>query len=305
MRPLFQLVPLLALALCSLPGLSAQDLSPRAYVITPLHSNALTLTYGFYDGGLVLTGPISNATGTYSVPVISFYHSFRMFGHSANIVAALPYAIGTFQGDIGEQSRQIHRSGLLDTTYRLSVNLKGGPPMELPKFVKWKQKTLIGVSLKVVAPTGQYDPAKLINWGQNRWAFYPELGYSKRWNKTLLDVYGGVWFFTPNPRFFTGNTRHTERPVGSFEGHLSYDWKRGTWVSLDGNYWFGRTVSNNGILNPKTRQSSSRIGGTGAIRFTTHQSIKLSYSAGAFARFGGNYQNVSVAWQYSWLGHPK
>jgi hypothetical protein len=28
----------------------AQDLAPRAYVITPLHSNAVILNYGFYDG---------------------------------------------------------------------------------------------------------------------------------------------------------------------------------------------------------------------------------------------------------------
>jgi hypothetical protein len=31
---------------------TAQDLAPRAYVITPLHSNAMTLTWSFYDGGL-------------------------------------------------------------------------------------------------------------------------------------------------------------------------------------------------------------------------------------------------------------
>jgi hypothetical protein len=29
-----------------------------------------------------------------------------------------------------------------------------------------------------------------------------------------------------------------------------------------------------------------------------------SYSNGTCIRFGGNYQNVSVAWQYSWLGRP-
>jgi len=52
---------------------------------------------------------------------------------------------------------------------------------------------------KVVAPTGQYDPTKLINWGINRWAFKPELGYSQRWGKWVLDAYGGVWFYTENP----------------------------------------------------------------------------------------------------------
>jgi hypothetical protein len=39
--------------------------------------------------------------------------------------------------------------------------------------------------------------------------------------------------------------------------------------------------------------------------FKKHQSLKVSYSDGAYVRFGGNYQSVSVAWQYSWLGWPK
>lgn len=32
--------------------------------------------------------------------------------------------------------------------------------------------------------------------------------------------------------------------------------------------------------------------------------MKFSYSGGAYTEFGGDYQNVSVAWQYSWLGRP-
>jgi hypothetical protein len=54
------------------------------------------------------------------------------------------------------------------------------PPQE---FLKWNQKILLGVGLKVMAPTGQYDPTKLINWGSNRWSFKPEFGYSQRWGK--------------------------------------------------------------------------------------------------------------------------
>jgi Putative MetA-pathway of phenol degradation len=306
MRTVFKLVSAIAATICYLQVLSAQDLSPRAYVITPLHWNAVTLTYGYYDGGLALNGlvPATNATGTYSVPVISVYHSFRMFGHSANIVAALPYGVGTFQGKLAGQVEQIYRSGLLDSTYRVAVNLKGGPPMDVADFRKWKQKTLIGVSLKVVAPTGQYDPEKFINWSANHWAFHPELGYSHRWDKVVLDAYGGVWFYTLNPNFFGGH-QQSEQPVGSFEGHLSYDWKPRTWVSLDGNFWFGGTVALNGIPNSETRQTSSRIGATGSIRLDKHQSLKLSYSDGAYARFGGNYQSISVAWQYSWIGRPK
>jgi len=76
-------------------------------------------------------------------------------------------------------------------------------------------------------------------------------------------------------------------------------------VSADGNFWWGGTTSLNGVQNPATKQTSSRIGGTAAIRISKHQSVKASYSNGTYVRFGGNYQNVSVAWQYSWLGNPR
>ena len=67
----------------------------------------------------------------------------------------------------------------------------------------------------------------------------------------------------------------------------------------------GGVTSLSGIQNLKTKQAGSRIGGTAAWRFSKHQSLKASYSAGTYSRFGGNYQNVAVAWQYSWLGWPK
>ena len=148
-------------AVCPLTGLLAQDLSPRAYLITPVHANAVNLTYSYFNGGLNFNGtvPITGATGTYSVPVIGYYHAFSFFGRSANVSAALPYAVGTFQGAVLGTQTQVYRSGLLDSGYRLSVNLKGGPAMQLKEFAKWKQKVLLGASLRVIAPTGQYDPS--------------------------------------------------------------------------------------------------------------------------------------------------
>jgi hypothetical protein len=291
----------------------AQDLAPRAYVITPLHANAITLTWAFYDGSINYNGalPVSDATGTYNVQIFSYYHSFSFFGRSANIVASLPYALGSFMGTARGAETHLYRSGLLDSSFRFSVNLKGGPAMPVQKFLKWHQKILLGASLKVIAPTGQYDPTKLINWGTNRWSFKPEFGYSERWGKWVLDGYMGVWFFTTNNdfwsrnSFYAGTRSQSQSPIGSFEGHLSYDFKPRLWASLDGNFWFGGKTSVSGVQNPFTEQTNSRIGGTVSVPISKHQSLKFSYNNGTYIRFGGNYQNISAAWQYSWLGKPK
>ncbi|MGA7293162.1 MAG: transporter [Terriglobales bacterium] len=313
MRLFFTLLLSVAIGGFSLPQLWAQDLAPRAYVITPLRSNAITFTYSFYTGSVLLAGavPITNASATVHVSTFSIYHSLNFFGRSANIVASLPYGVGNFQGDVGGNQTAVYRSGLLDAVFRFAVNLKGGPAMDLPEIRNWHQKTLIGLSLKVVSPTGQYDPTKLVNFGTNRWAFKPEVGVSRRWGHWLLDTYGGAWFYTTNPDYYSrnqvypGTRSQEENPIGSFEGHLSYDVRPRLWASLDGNFWFGGQTSINGVENSSTLQLSSRIGGTISVPVSKHQSLKISYSHGDYIRYGGDFSNVNVAWQYSWVGWPK
>jgi len=291
----------------------AQDLVPRAYVITPVSSNAVVLSTSFFDGDILFDGsvPITDSTGRVTVSALSLYHALNFLGRSANATATLPYAIGNFRGKVVGAEHNAYRSGLVDTVFRFSVNLKGGPALSAPKFRQWKQRTLIGASLKIVAPTGQYDPAKLINPGGNRWVFKPELGVSKRWGHWIVDAYGGVVFFTDNHDFFSrnqlspGTNVQSQKPVGAFEGHLSYDVRPRLWASLDGNFWRGGESSINGVDNPASLQSNSRLGGTASVPVSVHQSLKFSYSRGAYVRFGGNFQNVSVGWQYSWIGKPK
>jgi len=290
----------------------AQDLAPRAYLITPIHSNAITLTYSLFDGSLLFEGtvPITGATARVHVAILNYSHSLNFLGRTASFTVSLPYGVGNFRGTVVGAETLAYRSGLLPASFRFSVNLIGGPAMSVPEFMKWRQKSILGISFRLVPQAGQYDPTRLINLGTNRWAFKPELGYSQRWGHWTLDAYAGAWFYTTNPEFFSQNqfspgiNTQSQQPIGSFEGHLSYDFKPRLWMSLDGNYWFGGATSVNGVLNAATLQRHSRIGGTASIPISRHQSIKFSYSNAAYIRYGGNFQNVSLAWQYSWLGRP-
>jgi Putative MetA-pathway of phenol degradation len=282
--------------------------------VMPVRSNAVILTDIFNDGHLLFDGtvPISGATGRLNVGALSLYRSLSVFGRSANVTATLPYGVGTFKGTVAEAEISAHRSGLLDSVFRLAVNVKGAPAMSLEEMKqrRWRQGTLLGVSLKVVAPTGQYDPTKLINLGGHRWAFKPEVGYSGRFGHWVLDGYASVWLFTRNPEFFSrnafvpGTQAQTQKPVIAFETHVSYDVRPRLWVSLDSNFWYGGRTSLNGVENPATLQQSSRLGITASFPITSHQAIKVGYADGAYVRFGGDYKIASVAWQYSWIGKP-
>jgi hypothetical protein len=300
-------------ALCLCRVAAAQDLAPRAYIISPIHSNAVVTSYSFYTGNIDFGGgiPITDATATANLGNLSYSHSMRVFGRTSLLTLALPYAEANFSGKLLGSETTAYRSGLGDSVYRFSVNLLGGPAMDPRQYMKWQQKLLIGASIRVVAPTGQYDSTKLINIGNNRWAFKPEVGLSRRWGHWVLDAYFGTWFYTTNPKFFSQNqynpgiTTQNQAPIGAFEGHLSYDVKPRLWVSLDGNFWFGGKTSLNGKQNPATQQNNSRLGGTVSVPMTKHQALKFSYNNGAYIKYGGDFQNITVGWQYSWLGRPK
>jgi hypothetical protein len=278
-------------------------------VVTPRGANAVTLSYSFNDGNLLLEGtvPIEDAKARLSVPALSYYRGLSVFGRSANVTVSLPYGVGTFEGRVLGEPESIYRSGLFDVVTRFSVNLKGAPSMSLGQMRDWRQKTLVGASLKVVAPTGQYDPTKLINLGSNRWSWKPELGVSRRFGHWVIDGYAGVWLFTKNPDFFSRNAfvegthSQTQEPVFAFETHLSYDVRPRFWVSFDANFWVGGETSVDGVPNPATRQESSRLGVTASLPLSSRLALKLSYADGAYVRFGGDYRIVSAALQYSWI----
>jgi hypothetical protein len=107
-------------------------LAPRAYLITPKHSNAVTLNYAYSTGDLLLDGslPLTGAKATVNTSVFNYTnytHSLNLLGRSANFGASLPYGVGNLRGTVVGAETNAYRSGALDSSYRLSVNLKGGP----------------------------------------------------------------------------------------------------------------------------------------------------------------------------------
>ena len=275
-----------------------------------MRSNAVTLSYSYNEGSLLFEGaaPITDATGRISVPTLSYYRSLSLFGRSANVTAVLPYGVGDFEGKVAGAERSAHRSGLLDPVVRFTVNLLGGPAMSLEQVrATPPSRRLLGASLRIVAPTGQYDPTKLINLGGNRWSFKPELGFSRRFGKAHLDLYGGVWLFTANDDYYRppdapeGTHRQTRQPVTAFETHLSYDVRPRLWLSLDANFWYGGRTEVDGVENPATLEKNSRFGVTASLPVGRRSSFKLGYADGVYVRFGGDYKIFSAAWQYSWV----
>lgn len=282
----------------------AQDLDPRAYLWLPIRTSGVVTGFAYSYGGVVTdpTLPIEDLEADVQTASLGYVTTFNLFGFTSQALVALPYSWAQASGKVVGQTQSITRSGFADTRLRLTMLLYGAPPAGLAEIIKAPKKTIIGLSLNMTAPTGEFFSDKLINIGTNRWAFRPELAISqplgKRW---LIDVYSGIWFFTTNNSFYPGNSSRAQEPMGSFQAHLSYNITPRLWVAWNWTYYVGGTSSINGIRNDD-RQNNTRVGITAVMPVGKSNSVKLAASTGAVVRVGQDFTTFSVGWQHSWIG---
>ena len=146
---------------------SAQDLDPRAYARVPIGSTVVVTGFSFSSGD-VLTDPTAAVQidqADVSTTSLGILRSFPLFGKTAQALAALPYSWADVTGSVGDQPGRVTRSGLSDMRLRLSVLLAGAPAMRVQEFMKSPRRPIVGASLTISAPTGQYYPERLVNLG--------------------------------------------------------------------------------------------------------------------------------------------
>lgn len=284
----------------------AQDLDPRAYARVPVGLTVISTGFAYSRGGVVTdpSVPLEDLRATVYTPSIGITHSFSLFGLTSQALVALPYTWGTATAKVNGVQESTSRSGFADMRFRYSVLLLGAPAATAQELMKATRKTVLGASINIIAPTGQFFEGKLVNLGTNRWSFRPELALSqpmgKRW---LIDVYGGVWLFTDNRSFYPGNAIRTQKPMATFQAHLSYNFTRLMWMALDATFYTGGQSSVNEVLKDD-RQSNSRLGLTMVLPLDKHNSLKFAVSRGAIVRIGQNFTTASIGWQWSWLAKP-
>ena len=228
---------------------------------------------------------------------VAYLQTLNLWGRTANVLLELPYSWGTTLGTLDGEPARSDFSGFADLGVTLSVNLLGAPTMTPADFQEMRRKprTILGATLKVLAPTGSYDPEKLINVSGNRWAVKAELGFifllKPRW---LLEMELGTWFFGDNDDFL-GVTRE-QQPVAAVQLHLVRRFSPGFWAALDANFFTGGRSTIDGIQLGDL-QRNSRFGATIAVPFEGRHAIKAGYSTGVVTESGGDYKVVQVSYQ--------
>ncbi len=293
------LVPVIILAFARVA--TAQELEPRSYSPSPVGANFLVLSYAYQSGDILFDPalPFTDVEAKLNSGVIAYGRTFGLAGRSASALVALPYVWGEASGEVFEQRRSITRSGLADLRMRFAMNLVGSPALKPREFAARKHKTTLGASLTVVAPTGQYDPNLLINIGSNRWSFKPEIGVAHPIGRWYLELYGGVWLFTDNNNFFRG-ARREQKPLGTIQTHISYTIRPRMWLAADVTFYSGGRTTIDDVVKADL-QKNSRVGLAFSLPVGRSYSVKVAWARGLTTRIGGNFNTVSVAWQYTWF----
>jgi hypothetical protein len=278
----------------------AQEVEARSYTNTPVGLNFLIAGYAYSQGKIAFDPELSIADAHFRTHTefLAYVRSLDVLGKSAKLDVILPYSSFSADALVGGQPRQREMSGLGDPRFRFSINLFGAPALSVKEFANYKQDLIVGASLQVSAPLGQYDNRKLLNLGNNRWSFRPEFGISKAWGPWTVEVAPSVIFFTDNTDFYNGST-FEQAPIYLAQGHIIYNFESGVWVSLDGTYFTGGRTTVNGVRG-NNEQTNTRAGLTLALPVDRHNSIKLNASTGISTRTGSEFSAVGIAWQYRW-----
>jgi hypothetical protein len=229
--------------------------------------------------------------------VLAYVRTLNLWGRSGKFDIILPYTWASGSAKLLGQSHTREVSGLGDPRLRFSMLLYGGPALSLEEFRDYEPDVIIGTSLEVTPPLGQYESDKLVNIGTHRWSFKPELGVSKTWGPVTLELASGIRFYTDNNDFLDGHTLQLS-PVYSVQGHLIYSITPGIWLGFDALYYTGARATVDGKTGE--RLENARIGLTLALPVNRYNSVKLYGSTNVYSKTAAVLDILGIAWQLRW-----
>lgn len=294
-------LPILWLAATSAVA-TAQDLEPRAFSNSPLGMQFFVTAFGETRGKVNLDPalPIDNLGMESQFGLVAWAYSLGIAGQSAKFDVVVPYSTLDAHGLVFGNPRTRHVSGFGDPALRLSMNFIGAPALTMEEFAGYKQDLIVGGSLRLGLPIGQYDEDRLINIGSNRWTLRPEVGVSKAIGPWTFELSPGVTLYSKNDDFFGGQRREQD-PICSMQAHVSHTFSPGCWVAIDAAGFDGGRTTVNAIPN-NDQQEGFRFGLTFALPLSRHQSLKLYALQGYDTTMERDLNAYGIAWQYRWGG---
>ena len=282
-------------------NIKAQDLEPRSLSPAPVGMNFLMFGYAYSQGNILLDPalPIEGLEAKIHTLAGVYVQTINFFGLPGKVDVIIPYSFGRWTGEVYDADSSVSRSGFGDPMFRLSVNIIGESAQEPANFAENQSPFNVALAFRIRAPLGQYDDAKLINLGTNRWMIKPSLGMSYNIKRWTFEFHLGSWLFTANNAFWNGNQLKQD-PMYSGQLHVIYSFQAGFWGAVSyGLVTGGRTTLNGNYKDDE--QLSEKIGAVLIFPLSQNHSIKLGYSSGISARYGAKFDSYALTYQYRWI----
>jgi hypothetical protein len=260
----------------------AEELEPRRWSHLPINTN-------FFGGGYAYTEAdigfdpvlkIEDVEVELHTWVAKYIRTFSLLDKTARVSLLQAYQEGRWSGLLDGAPKSIKRSGWSDTVLRFAISLYGAPPLQGKEYGAYRAaaevETLVSAGLAVQLPTGDYMDDKLINLGNNRFTFRPQLGVTHKHGKWATEVTGIVALSTDNDEFFNGKKLEQE-PLYIVHGHLVYDFRPGVWAGLSAGYNHGGKSTVDGTKKDDLKQNLAWALSFG-FPLSRHLGVKVAYA---------------------------
>ena len=278
-----------ALLVTAAPALAVDD-GPRAYFPVPAGTNNLNLIGLFQNTNSSLdpATAIKGADVNIDVGVLQYTRAFSLGGNASAIALIAPFGQlrgrAVISGPLGNNTiiRETKSSGIGDISLLGVFGIIGSPAMTRMQYAQFKPGFSLGGLVMITAPTGAYDDTKLLNLGTNRWAF--RIGAPLGWaiggsylspSLTTIEFVPSVTFYTANESPFRAG-RLTQDALFRIEGHLTHNFNRALWGSIDltGNTGGATTTDDKSDNNSKSWMGA---GVTAGVNFSPAFGISATY----------------------------
>jgi hypothetical protein len=267
---------------CTAPA-AAQDDGARLYMMVPADTTIASLRLHHLDSNLAVDlGTVNedDPDQETTLAVFQFVQELRIAGSQAFVFLVVPGSRIETEDQPGVPASTV--SGLGDVQLGFVQGVLGTPSLPAADYAGHKPGLAVNLLAKLFFPTGEYDSARKVNVGANRWAVRLGVPMVYAIGEGMGDPHLATVELMPTVTFFGANDapygadRSKQDPLFIFEGHLTRGFARNFWGSLDMLWRSGGEMVVDGIARDNAQRALS-LGATGTYALGPGASLRLSY----------------------------
>jgi len=268
-------------------SVAVAQVPPRFYWKTLTGANAVPLIY------MPMTGNANPFDPAYTVSPggrvdatvapVGYARTLAVFNRAAWAAVLVP--MGRISGEVvtpDGTTLSAQSSGFGDPMAEFGINVIGKAPIRnLPDLLRYEPGFSLDLMIDVAFPIGTYDNEQPLNLGQNRWygrvgaPIVLQVGPWVPGKRTTLEFLPSLWLFGTNDDF-VGRSLTTD-PMFQLEGHLTRDFAKRLWGSLDGTWITGGQASIDDVEGEKLNNIG--VGYTLGYQVNANLQVTFGYMA--------------------------